>query len=146
MRFELWLTLFFRRWYALTYCICPNLYEFVCYCMIILDYFSQKLPWVSVSHFHGIFGMICHIASKLFNVITQPWRHLGAILWFHVIIHIFTTRHHKLIKFTTHLLQVMGQHINISLSACASRRTVGQDAAKLCQNYVLCYHIWKLGF
>ena len=40
-----------------------------------------------------------------FYVITQPWRQLGAILCFHVIINIFITIHHKLTKFNTHKLQ-----------------------------------------
>ena len=42
-----------------------------------------------------------------FYVITQPWRQLGAILCFHVIINIFITIHHKLTKFNTHKLQVI---------------------------------------
>ena len=45
-----------------------------------------------------------------FHVITQPWRQLGAILCFHVIIDIFITIHHKLTKFNTHKLQVIRQH------------------------------------
>ena len=58
--------------------------------------------------------MICYSSSisPLFSVITQPWRHPGAILCFHVIIHIFITIHHKLPKFNTHKLQVIGQHID----------------------------------
>ena len=55
-------------------------------------------------------------------MITQPWRELGAILWFHFIIHIFITIYHKLIKFHTHKLQVMCQHINTATPPCASRR------------------------
>ena len=43
-------------------------------------------------------------------MITQPWRQLGAILCFHVIINIFITIHHKLTKFNTHKLQVILQH------------------------------------
>ena len=48
--------------------------------------------------------------AKLFSVITQPWRHPGAILCFHVIIDIFISIHHKLTKFNTHKLQVISQH------------------------------------
>ena len=47
---------------------------------------------------------------KLFSVITQPWRHLGAILCFDVIIDIFISVYHKLTKFNTHKLQVIRQH------------------------------------
>ena len=45
-----------------------------------------------------------------FSVITQPWRHPGAILCFHVIIDIFISILHKLTKFNTHKLQVISQH------------------------------------
>ena len=47
---------------------------------------------------------------KLFSVITQPWRHPGAILCFDVIIDIFISIYHKLTKFNTHKLQVIRQH------------------------------------
>ena len=47
---------------------------------------------------------------KLFSVITQPWRHPGAILCFDVIIDIFISVYHKLTKFNTHKLQVIRQH------------------------------------
>ena len=50
--------------------------------------------------------------GNLVSVITQPWRHIGAILWFYVIIHIFITIHHKLIKFSIHKFEVMKQHID----------------------------------
>ena len=64
--------------------------------------------------------MIRNRNCDLVRVITQPWRQLGAILWFHVTINIFITIHYKLIKFNTHKLQVMGQHTDHS--ACASWR------------------------
>ena len=44
-----------------------------------------------------------------FNIITQPWHELRAILWIHVIIHIFIKIHHKLFKFSTHKLQIIWQ-------------------------------------
>ena len=56
---------------------------------------------------------LCHYqesTNKLFSVITQPWRHPGAILCFHVIIDIFISIYHKLTKFNTHKLQVISQH------------------------------------
>ena len=71
---------------------------------------SQKFLWLSSSNFHNILAMIRNRYNKLFSLITQPWRHLAAILWIHVIIHIFMTIHDKLIKFNTHKLQVISQH------------------------------------
>ena len=47
---------------------------------------------------------------SFFSVITQPWRHPGAILCFDVIIDIFISVYHKLTKFNTHKLQVIRQH------------------------------------
>ena len=104
------------------------LYEFFIYfCMILHDHFSQKWQLLLSSIFHSIFGFVCHIASKLSGVITQPWRHLGAILWIHVIIHIFINIHHKLIKFNSHKFQVMGQYTNASMSARASNLKIAQN-------------------
>ena len=45
-----------------------------------------------------------------FHVITQPWRQLRAILCFHLIMNIFITIPHKLLKFCTHKLQMISQH------------------------------------
>ena len=45
-----------------------------------------------------------------FHVITQPWRQLRAILCFHLIMNIFITMPHKLLKFCTHKLQMISQH------------------------------------
>ena len=94
---------------------------FIYFCMNFVNRLSQKFISLWFSNFHSIFALIRNRHNKLFSLITQPWRHLGAILWFHVIIHIFITIHYKLIKINTHELQVIGQHINISLSACASK-------------------------
>ena len=68
---------------------------------------SQKQNEQSSSNFHSIFALMKNGYNNLFSLITQPWRHLGAILWFHFIIHIFITVHHKLIKFSTHKLQAI---------------------------------------
>ena len=95
---------------------------FLYFCMKVVPHLSQKIVSLSHLYFHSIFVIIRNREPPLFSLITQPWRHLGAILWFHVIIHIFITIHYKLIKINTHELQVIGQHINISLSACASQR------------------------
>ena len=53
---------------------------------------------------------------KLFSLITQPWRHLGAILWIHVIIHIFITIHPKSTIFNAHKLQAICQHTGLFIS------------------------------
>ena len=71
---------------------------------------SQKIVSLSSSNFHSIFGFIRNRVPPLFSVITQPWRHPGAILCFHVIIDIFISILHKLTKFNTHKLQVITQH------------------------------------
>jgi hypothetical protein len=63
-------------------------------------------------------------------VITQPWRHPGAILCFDVIIDIFISVYHKLTKFNTHKLQVIRQHTN---NPCPCAR---HDAhVRACQNF-----------
>ena len=85
---------------------------FLYFCMNFVPWLSQKFLSLSSSKFHSIFGLIRNRVGKLFSVITQPWRHLGAILWFHVIIHIFITIHHKLIKFNTHKVQGIDQHFD----------------------------------
>ena len=71
---------------------------------------SQEQNQQSSSNFYSIFVIIRNRQAKLFSVITQPWRHPGAILCFHVIIDIFITIYHKLTKFNTHKLQVISQH------------------------------------
>ena len=58
--------------------------------------------------------MIRNRNGDLVSVITQPWRQLGAILWFHVTINIFIIINYKLIKFNTHKLQVMDQYTDYS--------------------------------
>ena len=65
---------------------------------------SQKRNEQSSSNFHSIFALMRNGYNNLFSLITQPWRHLGAILGFHFIIHICITIHHKLTKFNTHEL------------------------------------------
>ena len=72
----------------------------------------SKIPITMIalfSNFHSIFAMIGNRSANKFSTITQPWRHPGAILWIHVIIHIFITIYDKLIKFNTHKLQVITQ-------------------------------------
>ena len=96
---------------------------------------SQKIVSLSSSNFHSIFGFIRNRVPPLFSVITQPWRHPGAILCFHVIIHIFISILHKLTKFNTHKLQVISQHTWQSLSPCASRRARARASKfKIAQN------------
>ena len=70
---------------------------------------SQKFLSLWFSNFHSIFVLIPNRTNKLFRVITQPWRHPGAILWIHVIIHIFITIHPKSTIFTTHKLPAIFQ-------------------------------------
>ena len=57
---------------------------------------------------------LCHqqeiVLITSFHVITQPWRQLRAILCFHLIMNIFITMPHKLLKFCTHKLQMISQH------------------------------------
>ena len=94
----------------ITYCICTNLYSpFPLFLEKFVPRLSPKPNPQSFSNFLSIFALIRNRYIKLFSVITQPWRHLGAILWIHVIIHIFITIHDKLIKFNTHKLQVIIQ-------------------------------------
>ena len=71
---------------------------------------SQEQHQQSSSNFRSIFVIIRNQKPPLFSVITQPWRHPGAILCFHVIIDIFISIHHKLTQFNTHKLQVIRQH------------------------------------
>ena len=72
----------------------------------------SKTESTIIFKFHSILAMTRNRSSCLFSVITQPLRQLGAILCFHVIIHIFITIHYKLTKFSTHKLHVIGQHTN----------------------------------
>ena len=60
--------------------------------------------------------MIGNRTANLVSTITQPWRHLGAILWFHVIIHIFITIHPKSAIFNAHKLQAICQHTGLLVS------------------------------
>ena len=71
---------------------------------------SQEQNQQSCWNFYSIFVIISNQKPPLFSLITQPWRHPGAILCFHIIIHIFITVPHKLPKFNTHKLQVIWQH------------------------------------
>ena len=82
---------------------------------------SQEQNQQSCWNFYSIFVIIRNPQAKLFSVITQPWRHPGAILCFHVINDIFISILHKLTKFNTHKLQVISQHTdNPCLRARAS--------------------------
>ena len=71
---------------------------------------SQEQNQQSSSNFYSIFAIIRNRTANLLSLITQPWRHPGAILCFHVIIDIFISIHHKLTQFNTHKLQVIKQH------------------------------------
>ena len=92
------------------------------FCMNFVVKISQKRNQQSCSNFHIILAMIRNRPANKFSLITQPWHHPGAILCFHIIIHIFITIYQKLIKFDTHKLEVMGQYIDPSPSPCASQR------------------------
>ena len=72
---------------------------------------SQEQNQQSCWNFYSIFVIFRNRQVKLFSVITQPWRHPGAILCFDVIIDIFISVYHKLTKFNTHKLQVIWQHL-----------------------------------
>ena len=84
---------------------------------------SQEQNQQSCWNFYTIFVIIRNRQAKLFSVITQPWRHPGAILWIHIIIHIFITIHHKLTKFNTHKLKMISQHMTILVSVRVTTRT-----------------------
>ena len=111
-----------RHLIGITYWVCTNLISPIEFVRILFIYLfiylllppnfvihlSQKIVSLSSLNFHSIFGIIRNRAPPLFSVITQPWRHPGAILCFYVIIHIFITIHHKLTKFSTHKFQGLG--------------------------------------
>ena len=82
----------------------------ISFCMNFGTVISQEQNQQSCWNFYSIFGIIRNRQVKLFSVITQPWRHPGAILCFDVIIDIFISVYHKLTKFNTHKLQVIRQH------------------------------------
>ena len=82
------------------------------FCMNFGTVISQEQNQQSCWNFYSIFDIIRNRQVKLFSVITQPWRHPGAILCFDVIIAIFISVYHKLTKFNTHKLQVIRQHTN----------------------------------
>ena len=98
----LWEDTFLKTWICMAMIFEPYL---GCYSSI----FSQN--------FHSIFALMRNGYNNLFSLITQPWCHLGAILWFHFIIHIFITIHHKLPKFRVHMEcdQTIKSHKNIKL-------------------------------
>ena len=89
---------------------------FIYYCMNFVPRLSQKILWLWFSNFDSIFGLTWNRVPPLFSLITQPWRHLGAILWIHVIIHIFITIHSKSTIFNAHKLQAICQHIGLFIS------------------------------
>ena len=84
---------------------CSN-FQFILLRTVISQEQNQQSCW----NFYSIFVIIRNRQVKLFSVITQPWRHPGAILCFDVIIDIFISVYHKLTKFNTHKLQVIWQH------------------------------------
>ena len=86
------------------------IYLFIYYCRNFGTVISQEQNQQSCWYFYSIFVIIRNRQPKLFSVITQPWRHPGAILCFGVIIDIFISVYHKLTKFNTHKLQVIWQH------------------------------------
>ena len=109
------------RWYAIHSGISPIVSVrifilFIYYCMKFVARLSQKFLSLWFSNFHSIFAMIGNRSANKFSTITQPWRHLGAILWIHVIIHIFITIHSKSTIFNAHKLQAICQHIGLFIS------------------------------
>ena len=81
--------------YHLLYLYESLLFLYCLFLEIFVPRLSQKALSLWFSNFHSIFALIRNRHIKLFNMITQPWRHPGAILWIHVIIHIFITIHSK---------------------------------------------------
>ena len=94
----------------------------ISFCTNFVAVISQEQNQQSCWNFYSIFVIIRNRQAKLFSVITQPWRHPGAILCFHVIIDIFISILHKLTKFNTHKLQVISQYTDNPCPLCASRR------------------------
>ena len=87
------------------------IYFFIVYfCINFGTVISQEQNQQSCWNFYSIFVIIRNRKPPLFSLITQPWRHPGAILCFDVIIDIFISVYHKLTKFNTHKLQVVWQH------------------------------------
>ena len=89
--------------------------------LVIMPYISFSVwifgPWYLKNRINNhveIFTVSLSLSGienlSFFSVITQPWRHPGAILCFDVIIDIFISVYHKLTKFNTHKLQVIRQH------------------------------------
>ena len=89
---------------------------FIYFCMNFVHRLSQKLLWLWFLNFDSIFALMRNRHNKLFSLLTQPWRHLGAILWIHIIIHIFITIHSKSTIFNAHKLQAICQHIGLFIS------------------------------
>ena len=104
-------TALFIRWYAHSISPIVSVRIFIIsFCMNFVHRLSEKFLSLWISNFHSIFVIIRNRSAKLFSVISQPWRHPGAILCFHVIIDIFISILHKLTKFNSHKLQVISQH------------------------------------
>ena len=82
----------------------------ISFCMNFGTVIYQEQNQQSYWNFYSIFVIIRNRKPPLFSLITQPWRHPGAILCFDVIIDIFISVYHKLTKFNTHKLQVIRQH------------------------------------
>ena len=98
---------------------------------------SQEQNQQSCWNFYSIFVIIRNRQAKLFSVITQPWRHPGAILCFHVIIDIFISIYHKLTKFNTHKLQVISQHTdNPCLRARHDAHVRARQNVRYAQNHL----------
>ena len=106
------------RWYALseyiTYWVCTNLILMIIssFCTNFVAVISQEQNQQSCWNLYSIFVNIRNRQAKLFSVITQPWRHPGAILCFQVINDIIISVNHKLTKFNTHKLQIISQRTN----------------------------------
>ena len=97
-------------WFRTNLIIIIFIYLFLSFCTYFVAVISQEQNQQSSSNFHSIFVNIRNRQAKLFSVITQPWRHPGAILCFHVINDIFISILQKLTKFNTHKLQMISQH------------------------------------
>ena len=108
------------RWYAIHSGISPivSVRIFIYFsCDKFVNSIISKIPLTIIFKFSQyLLPLSRNRTVKLFSLITQPWRHLGAILWIHVIIHIFITIHSKSTIFNAHILQAICQHIGLFIS------------------------------
>ena len=65
-------------------------------------------------------------------MITQPYRHLDAILWNHIIYHIFRTRQNEWSRFSVHKPRVMCHYTGIFSFSCASKLDYFEHFKNIC--------------